>query len=119
MGLLDIFKTSDGSIPYLQILLGIIVGIIGTILYHTFYKPIGGNPSQLPLMMDIEPTSFTTASTSENFSPTLIPPQDLPSIPETDDLPVEMEKVCDGDNDNNVYTNVENVESLDLLSQQE
>jgi hypothetical protein len=30
-----------------------------------------------------------------------------------------MEKVCDGDNDNNVYTNVENVESLDLLSQQE
>jgi len=80
MGIFSILTTTDGKIPLLQIVIGIVVGIIGTLLYLKFYKQVSskGDTSE-------------KVKIGENFAPELVGVSDLPKIP----LSVPQEELPD------------------------
>ena len=74
MGLLDLLKTSNGDIPFIQIVVGILLGILGTFLYLKVYKPL--------MCCDNEAKTLTEPLLeNENFVPTLVEPENLPKVP--------------------------------------
>ena len=100
---------SDGKIPYFQIILGILLGIIGTLAYCKFYKPDflfdNSQPDNLhvPLQLKLDsltsstkptvtssstvmkstpPIVTTTTSSSERLVPVLVDTIDLPILPD-------------------------------------
>lgn len=82
MGLLALFKTASGEVPYLQILLGVILGVIGTFCYFKIYKPLICSDGDIDSLGNISQNKDEKQQDSnENFVPTLVEPKDLPKIP--------------------------------------
>jgi hypothetical protein len=122
MGLLSLFKTSDGEVPFLQILLGLLLGIIGTFAYFKFYKPfMCGEKTIKEKDIDfIEPPVQT--ATNENYIPTLVEPDSLPKIPTPiqksyEELEVINEQEENEDKDENIPYINENWENEDKIQE--